>query len=83
VDRCARCTEADNLVALTRYADTETGYATEAVCSGCCTRTEASIGSRITDDPDLLAFVLALVDAFGRLAVAQGVGTQVPTKFDL
>jgi hypothetical protein len=74
---CDRCNaEADDLVALTRYVGTS--YATENVCLGCCTRIEQHLGSRIDNDPDLLAFVLAMADAVDRLSLAHGAGIQVP-----
>jgi hypothetical protein len=70
--RCARCSaDADELVTLTRFDPGQT-YASEDVCSGCCTHPELVIGSRIDDDPELLAFVLALSDAIDRIGLARG-----------
>lgn len=65
---CQRCgDEFDELVELHRFGDV--GVTSEAVCSGCCTRIELVIARRITEDPDLQAFVLAMSDGLDQLII--------------
>lgn len=40
------------------------GVVSETVCEGCCTRLEQAVSRRVTDDADLQAFILSLVDGF-------------------
>ena len=67
MDSCARCnTCTDDLKELARFAS-EGGLAIEHVCGGCCTRVEAVITDRTQHDLGVMAFVLELTDAVGRL----------------
>jgi hypothetical protein len=79
MERCNRCNmESPTLMTLSRYvelvkAQTVTvgpGMSTELVCVGCATPAERGIAQRIGDDPDLLAFVLAMADTIFSLAAA-------------
>jgi hypothetical protein len=79
VERCNRCNAEADLLALARFADTETRHAEEFICEGCCTRVELALGRRIPDDLELMAFVLALSDAVDRLSVSRAVGVGVPS----
>lgn len=72
MESCNRCGGADDLRPLHRFPDekVEGGPVTEVevVCSGCCTRVELNLGRRIPeDDPELMAFVLALADSVDHL----------------
>ncbi len=75
MDCCARCgTPMDDLRELTRYADD--GLLVEIVCSGCCVKVESVLSDRIQDDPELMAFVLAMSDAIDRLHLRHTQTTQ-------